>query len=350
MKRKLLAGLLGVMVVEFAIGLAPVSLWTNVLSVTRTSSGTAVSNISLGNAIDNPTGNWLGTGLFTFGGGISVSSNSGFFGSRLLFSGTCTVPAQGLCSTGTNVEMSTGTTVRDVLDPNGNWINAYGSADTSGWPPVSNTSAFALTAPDYAKSYQMGQSSVLASGTLTTPATPISGGDFCVGSQLDITSFTLSANTGQSGVKDPPATLWGGVTDCWRYNIGNTQWYRISGLQNTYQEYTWAPGYATPAQITTAYAGYKTIAKPSTVVNINASTPALNCTTNPTVTVYECGTSSTCASPTTIGSGTVTTAGARTTITVSSAAINGGDAIAYGITGTCSALDIEVDVHAMTNN
>lgn len=41
----------------------------NAIAVTRGAT-TAISNVALGNATNNPTGNWLGTGTFTFGGQV----------------------------------------------------------------------------------------------------------------------------------------------------------------------------------------------------------------------------------------------------------------------------------------
>lgn len=87
----------------------------------------------------------------------------------------------------------------------------------------------------------------------------------------------------------------------------------------------------------------------STVDNLEGSSQSLTCTGNPTVTMYECGTSSTCASPTTIGTVTVTAAGTVVDGTVSAPAIAAGDYVAFAISaGTCTALDISAvaQVHA----
>lgn len=46
---------------------------TNAMAVTRGAT-TAISNISLANATNNPTGTWLGSGAFTFNGNLGVSS------------------------------------------------------------------------------------------------------------------------------------------------------------------------------------------------------------------------------------------------------------------------------------
>jgi len=77
-----------------------------------------------------------------------------------------------------------------------------------------------------------------------------------------------------------------------------------------------------------------------TVQNITASAAALaTCTTNPTITFLECGTSATCASPTTIGTVTVTAANAIVNGTVSSTTVNSGDYVVGEVTaGACATL------------
>ena len=81
--------------------------------------------------------------------------------------------------------------------------------------------------------------------------------------------------------------------------------------------------------------------KASTVDNIEGSASSFTCTGNPTIAFYECGTSATCASPTTIGTVTVTAAGTVVDGTVSNAAIVAGDYTAWAVSaGTCTGLDI----------
>jgi hypothetical protein len=67
--------------------LADSSIWTlstltdanaagkSAIAITRGPT-TAISNVSLGNATDNPTFNWLGTGTSTFGGAVTTGTNS----------------------------------------------------------------------------------------------------------------------------------------------------------------------------------------------------------------------------------------------------------------------------------
>lgn len=113
------------------------------------------------------------------------------------------------------------------------------------------------------------------------------------------------------------------------------------------QTVTYQPGLLTAVNATIGV--FKTFVKASTVDNLVGSAVTFSCVSNPTVTLYECGTSSTCATPTTIGTVTVTAAGTRFTGTVSSPAIAAGDSIGWAITaGTCASIDIagNAEVHA----
>ncbi len=96
--------------------------------------------------------------------------------------------------------------------------------------------------------------------------------------------------------------------------------------------------------------GFTKISKASTVDNLVASSLSLTCTTNPTIALLECGTSTTCASPTTIGSVQITAAGTATVATVSSASITAGDYIAAEITaGACTVSDAVITAQIHSN-
>jgi hypothetical protein len=83
-----------------------------------------------------------------------------------------------------------------------------------------------------------------------------------------------------------------------------------------------------------------------TVDNITATVAGTLVTVTPSV--FECGTSTTCASPTTIGSGAVTASNTATPITVASAAVASGDYIAVELTAgtiTSVAVNVQVEMH-----
>lgn len=90
--------------------------------------------------------------------------------------------------------------------------------------------------------------------------------------------------------------------------------------------------------------------KASTVDNIVGSAITFTtCTVNPTITMYECGTDVSCASPTTIGSVTITAEGQAFDGSLSNPAIDAGHYVGWAITaGSCAALDAAVtaQVHA----
>lgn len=113
------------------------------------------------------------------------------------------------------------------------------------------------------------------------------------------------------------------------------------------QTVTYAPGLLTAVNATIGF--YKKFTKASTVDNLIASAITFSCVANPTITFYECGTSTTCAAPTTIGTVTVTAAGTRMDATVSNPAVAAGDSVAWAMTaGTCASVDIgaAAEVHA----
>lgn len=87
-------------------------------------------------------------------------------------------------------------------------------------------------------------------------------------------------------------------------------------------------------------AGYTKVVKASTADNFTASALTFTCSGNPVVTMYECGTSATCASPTTMGTATVTSQGTAVNASISSSAIGAGHYVGWGVTGTCSGISL----------
>jgi hypothetical protein len=125
----------------------------------------------------------------------------------------------------------------------------------------------------------------------------------------------------------------------------NTSWKNIAQAQSNL---TYQPGLLTTV-VTTKSAFYKVV-KASTVDNIEGSSSTFTCTANPTITVYECGTDATCATPTTIGSVTVTAGGQAFDGTVNSAAIAATHYVAWAISaGTCTAVDLAATLQLHSN-
>lgn len=117
---------------------------------------------------------------------------------------------------------------------------------------------------------------------------------------------------------------------------------------NAVYQIPFTPG--TLTGITNTISMFGKITKTSTVDNLIGSAFLFSCVSNPTITLYECGTSSTCVSPTTIGSVSITAAGQAFNGTISSSAITAGDYIAWAITaGTCTSLDIQATAQIHSN-
>jgi Pectate lyase superfamily protein len=117
---------------------------------------------------------------------------------------------------------------------------------------------------------------------------------------------------------------------------------------NAAYQLSYQPGPLTSVSATIS--AYAKIAAASTVDNLTGSAMSFTCSGNPVVTMYECGTSTTCATPTTIGSVTVTAAGTATVGTVSNPAITAGDYVAWALTGgTCSALNVAASAQVHSN-
>lgn len=147
-----------------------------------------------------------------------------------------------------------------------------------------------------------------------------------------------------------PVTAWAGL----KSSVGTTAGTGMSVSGNTVTSsavarLTWQPG--TLAAVAATKAGFYKVGPASTVDNIVASASLFTCSVNPTVTVFECGTSTTCAvSPVTIGTATLTAAGTAVPGTVNSSSITAGDYVAFALTaGTCTSLDMSTTVQTHAN-
>lgn len=104
---------------------------------------------------------------------------------------------------------------------------------------------------------------------------------------------------------------------------------------------SWSPGAQTA--VVTTIGGYTKLIRPITIQSLEGSATTFTCTTNPTITLYNCGTSTTCASPVIIGTVTVTAAGTvvNGAITAANAVVPGGNYVAWATSaGACTVLDI----------
>lgn len=172
--------------------------------------------------------------------------------------------------------------------------------------------------------------SVNLAGSATNPTIGTSAGGLTISSSggnitLGGTSVTVSALTVSTDV-------------CTDSSKNLTSACGTNGGSGAVQTISYQPG--TLTSITATKSVFGKFVKASTLRNLELSALLFSCTTNPTITLYECGTSATCATPTTMASGTITTTGTVVDGTISSAAIAAGDYVAWGISaGVCVSLD-----------
>lgn len=185
---------------------------------------------------------------------------------------------------------------------------------------------------------QCAQGGVITAGGPTGSATVAPIVTYNAAGQLTaVTSATITPAIGSvTGLGTGVATALG-------INVGSA-----GSFGNAVEHLSFQPGLVT--SVTNNKGAFYKVSKTSTVDNLEASASQFSCTGNPTVTMYECGTSVTCTSPTTIGAATVTTAGAVVDGTISSSAITAGDYVAFAISaGTCVTLDIQMTAQVHQN-
>jgi hypothetical protein len=162
-----------------------------------------------------------------------------------------------------------------------------------------------------------------------------------------------TCNTTSNGIY---ANVSGSTYGQWSARCNGTNWVFQDGALSTGGQNGWGaeqtvsfqPGLAT--SVSNTKGAFSKFLKASTVDNIEVSATAFTCTTNPTVTLYECATSTSCATPTTIGSATVTAAGTVVDGTISSSSITAGDYVSWAVSaGTCTLLNIAGTSQAHAN-
>jgi trimeric autotransporter adhesin len=172
--------------------------------------------------------------------------------------------------------------------------------------------------------------------------------------EIAIGGAGLGSNTTEIGLSGTTtaATIYGNLSDSNGRVIDTAgTGMNFSGgtaNSNAVWQASFQPGLLTA--VTNTIGVFGKVSKASTVDNMIASTLLLSCVTNPTVSFYECGTSATCSSPTTIASVQVTATGTATPATISSASITAGDYIGWAISaGTCTSLDISATAQIHSN-
>lgn len=217
------------------------------------------------------------------------------------------------------------------------WFNLFGTANT--WtgqqifnttaPQVGTATASTIASFDGSKNLV---SLPLATYPSFTELSYVKGVTSAIQTQLNAkgagTVTSITAGTGLTG---------GAITTSGTIN------------SSAVEHLSYQPGLLTAVNATIGV--YYKASKTSTVDNLIGSAVTFSCIANPTITMYECGTSATCASsPVTIGTVTVTASGTATVGTVSNPAITAGDYIGWAMTaGTCASIDISATAQTHSN-
>lgn len=88
------------------------------------------------------------------------------------------------------------------------------------------TTGFSFTIGNGTVTQLFNPAGTLATGTITTPASPKDGQEFYVSTSQIITALTVSANSGQS-ILNPPTTLALGTGFGYIYDLASTTWFRL---------------------------------------------------------------------------------------------------------------------------
>jgi hypothetical protein len=121
------------------------------------------------------------------------------------------------------------------------------------------------------------------------------------------------------------------------------------GWTNIEQTINYQPGLLTAVNANIGV--YGKFVNASTVDNLIGSATTFSCVGNPTITMYECGTSVTCtSSPVTIGTVTITSNASAFVGTVSNPSITAGDYVGFATTaGTCASSDLSAVAQVHSN-
>lgn len=108
-----------------------------------------------------------------------------------------------------------------------NWLNNFllGIVNYANATVNTPVTGFSVTIGSQVTVLLLTPAGTLAAGTVTMPAAPYNGMPIEITSTQTVTSFTLSANAGQS-IKNAPTTLLAGTGVAYFYNAPLTTWFR----------------------------------------------------------------------------------------------------------------------------
>lgn len=113
------------------------------------------------------------------------------------------------------------------IDTGGNIITKFGIADQS-YSRQTPITGFSITIAAGVQTLILSPAATLLSGTITLPAAPVDGQIIYICSSTQITTLTISANSGQSLGNAFSGTLIAGTGISYIYVLSNTTWYRRS--------------------------------------------------------------------------------------------------------------------------
>jgi hypothetical protein len=242
---------------------------------------------------------------------------------------------QGSSNQGHTFRLSTGSAIT-VDTTSETWTDATAAGGGSG--VTSLTAGTGLTASP---------STITATGSysLTTPVTATNGG---TGEAGTITGVLMGNGTSAHTA----ATAAQIITP---FGSGSsTNYLRGDGTVATPQSVAYL-SYDT-GNVTTAslpFGGFQKVSNASTVDNLDGTTIAYSCSAAPTITLYDCGTSTTCGAGSRTAIGTIVFAGSNGTATdgtITHSGIAAGDYVAWATTaGTCTTLNFQVHAQVHTN-
>lgn len=104
------------------------------------------------------------------------------------------------------------------------YVSPQQIAGAPGYTKTIATTGFSQTFANGQEYILLYPAATLATGTITTEASPVSDGQReCIRSSQIVTALTLTANAGQT-INSPATALAAGTSVCWTFSLSNSTW------------------------------------------------------------------------------------------------------------------------------